>query len=116
MRPAAAIGQAAQAHGDGDRGAENVTKLAEVVAEGAEYDRVAAVVLAAESHLRRVAVHDLVERRQVGHQAEQDDVADDGRDRHRDEDAPRARKPGADRFLGHVGRGVVAGEGPLRLQ
>ncbi len=50
------------------------------------------------------------------HQPEENDVADHGGDGDRDEDAPCARKSGADRLLGHVGRRVVAGVGPLRLQ
>jgi len=52
----------------------------------------------------------------VRHQAKEDDVANHGRNRHGDEDAPGARESGADRLFGDVGRGVVPGEGPLGLQ
>ena len=70
--------QTAQAHGDGDGGAEPVAQRTQVVGEGREYDRGAAVVLAAEPDRGRNAagVEDLIERRQMGRQSEQDDVAD----------------------------------------
>ena len=50
------------------------------------------------------------------HQSEQDYVADHGRDGDRDEDAPGARQASPNGLLRHVGRRVIACEGPLRLQ
>ena len=55
----------------------------------------------------------------VGHlerQGDEHDVAEDRRHGDRQEDAPGGRGPGLDGLLGHVGRGVVAGVRPLRLE
>ena len=49
-------------------------------------------------------------------QRHEDDVAGDRGHGHRQEHAPGRRPAGDDRLLGHVGRRVVPGVGPLRLE
>ena len=110
-------GQAAERHRDGDAGGQQAAELAEVGFEDVD-DRDAAaevVLLAAEVLSSRTSAGTASSVRSAW-QRDQQDVADDRGDGDRQEDAPRAARPGPDGLLGHVGGGVIARVGPLRLQ
>ena len=110
-------GQAAERHRDRDAGRQDVTELAEVVLEDLDDgDAATEVVLAYVAGVVERCREQRGQARQVGRQGEQEDEADDRRHGDRQEDAPRARDARAERLLGDVGRRVVAGVRPVRLE
>ena len=112
--------EAAEAHRNRDAAAQDATQAgAQVLVQGVEHCcSVAEVVLAVDGRVSRgqVGREERCQIRQVQRDRHQEDVSGDSRDRHRQEDAPRARPPGTDRLLGDVRRGVIAGVRPVGLQ
>src|SRR3990172_8371046 len=90
--------QAAEGHGDGDAGRQDVAQAAQVVGQDVDHGEVTAEVVLA--RLAEVVGEWVREERgqvgQVGRQRVEEDEAHHGRDGHREEDAPGARHAGAD--------------------